>query len=186
MTKQTHESRELGLFIENDGVLYRNQILPIIHNLARKQAKGMYDSAKALKLWGYLATNGAKAYGIQHGTGAASGLSMFSTKDRALTAEYLSESYSEHREELATQYAQEIHNKKAWPLSVIRANTTGHFFDRDTMRFFGDTMANFGVRYEGNAIIVYRKKTGRKGGNILARWQFIPETGAMEIIPDSV
>ena len=25
-------------------------------------------------------------------------------------------------------------------------NPGGHFFDRDTMRFFGDTMANFGCR----------------------------------------
>jgi hypothetical protein len=26
-----------------------------------------------------------------------------------------------------------------------RGNPGGHFFDRDTMRFFGDTMRNFGV-----------------------------------------
>jgi hypothetical protein len=26
-----------------------------------------------------------------------------------------------------------------------RNNPDGHFFDRDTMRFFGDTMRNFGV-----------------------------------------
>lgn len=27
-----------------------------------------------------------------------------------------------------------------------RANPAGHFFDRETMRFFGDTMLNYGVR----------------------------------------
>jgi hypothetical protein len=30
-----------------------------------------------------------------------------------------------------------------------RNNPEGHFFDRDTMRFFGDTMRNFGVRDGG-------------------------------------
>jgi hypothetical protein len=30
-----------------------------------------------------------------------------------------------------------------------RGNPEGHFFDRETMRFFGDTMRNFGVRDGG-------------------------------------
>jgi hypothetical protein len=30
-----------------------------------------------------------------------------------------------------------------------RNNPGGHFFDRDTMRFFGDTIRNFGVRDGG-------------------------------------
>jgi hypothetical protein len=30
-----------------------------------------------------------------------------------------------------------------------RNNPGGHFFDRETMRFFGDTMSNFGVRDGG-------------------------------------
>jgi hypothetical protein len=30
-----------------------------------------------------------------------------------------------------------------------RNNPEGHFFDRKTMRFFGDTMRNFGVRDGG-------------------------------------
>jgi hypothetical protein len=30
-----------------------------------------------------------------------------------------------------------------------RNNPEGHYFDRKTMRFFGDTMANFGVRDGG-------------------------------------
>lgn len=28
---------------------------------------------------------------------------------------------------------------------IDQANPTGHFFDRETMRFFGDTMKNYGV-----------------------------------------
>jgi len=30
-----------------------------------------------------------------------------------------------------------------------RNNPAGHFFDKDTMRFFGDTMSNFKVRDAG-------------------------------------
>jgi hypothetical protein len=33
-------------------------------------------------------------------------------------------------------------------------NPEGHFFDRDTMRFFGDTMSNFGVRDAGEKMVV--------------------------------
>lgn len=29
---------------------------------------------------------------------------------------------------------------------VKQANTESHFFDRETMRYFGDTMKNYGVR----------------------------------------
>jgi hypothetical protein len=49
-----------------------------------------------------------------------------------------------------------------------RNNPNGYFFDRDTMRFFGDTMRNFGVRdggivktYSGEKVEVwdlYRKR----------------------------
>lgn len=37
-------------------------------------------------------------------------------------------------------------------------NPDGHFFDRETMRFFGDTMKNFGFYEEDNYIVLYRKK----------------------------
>jgi hypothetical protein len=35
-----------------------------------------------------------------------------------------------------------------------RNNPNGHFFDRETMRFFGDTMRNFGVRDAGERLVV--------------------------------
>lgn len=38
-------------------------------------------------------------------------------------------------------------------------NPNGHFFDRKTMKFFGDTMRNFGVRRtEDGNIELYRRK----------------------------
>ena len=38
-----------------------------------------------------------------------------------------------------------------------------HFFDRETMRFWGDTMANFGCRDAGDAWELYRKKPVKNG-----------------------
>jgi hypothetical protein len=35
-------------------------------------------------------------------------------------------------------------------------NPEGHFFDRNTMRFFGDTMRNFGVRDYGSLTAMER------------------------------
>jgi hypothetical protein len=60
--------RELVMFIENDGDLYRMQMTPIIENLAKKKAKGQYDVEKAVKLWGYLVENGARKYAFEFGT----------------------------------------------------------------------------------------------------------------------
>lgn len=55
-------ARELELYIDNDGDLYRQQGLPIRENLSKKYKKGVYDESKATKLFKYLADNGAKKY----------------------------------------------------------------------------------------------------------------------------
>jgi len=57
-----HSAKELFLWIENDGDLYTRQYTPIIKNLVAKKARGIYDSTKAAKLFGYLAESGAKRY----------------------------------------------------------------------------------------------------------------------------
>lgn len=41
----------------------------------------------------------------------------------------------------------------------------GHFFDRKTMQFFGDTMKNFGVRDAGAHWELYRKHPVKHGVN---------------------
>lgn len=63
------EAHELVLFGENDYDLYRQRTTPIVKNLAKKMAKGVYDSALATKLWMYWATDAAKRYAQQHSTG---------------------------------------------------------------------------------------------------------------------
>jgi len=51
---------ELELLATNDAELYRRQYVPIIKNLMRKRAKGIYDHNLAIKLWRYLIDNVAK------------------------------------------------------------------------------------------------------------------------------
>ena len=51
---------ELELLATNDGDLYRRQYMPIIKNLMRKRAKGVYDHNLAIKLWRYMIDRVAK------------------------------------------------------------------------------------------------------------------------------
>jgi hypothetical protein len=60
-------AKELSLFIENDGDLYRQQWQPILKNLANKRAQGKYDREKAIKLFMYLMESGAKKYAKDFG-----------------------------------------------------------------------------------------------------------------------
>lgn len=52
-----------------------------------------------------------------------------------------------------------INNESVLKMSVadIKRHNTGYFFSRSTMKFFGDTMASFGVRTFGGKRILYRK-----------------------------
>ena len=87
--------RDLVLFIENDGNLYRQRTLPIIDNLKKKIAKGIYDETKALILWGYLADDGAKRYDKELGSGRGS-MTMFNKAEREEAAKELARYYDEH------------------------------------------------------------------------------------------
>lgn len=82
------EVSSLKLFIDNDGDLYRQQTTPIHKNLITKMAKGIYDPAKAEKLWMFLVDNGAKKYAREAGSGSA-WHNMFSIADRREVAREL-------------------------------------------------------------------------------------------------
>jgi len=88
----TTAARELVLYIENDGDLYRQQTYPIIQNLARKTRKGTYDHKKAVKLWAYLAENGAKKYARDFG-GTCN--HIFTPDTRRAVAAMLADNYLE-------------------------------------------------------------------------------------------
>lgn len=63
-----HAARELKLYIDNDGNLYRSQTTSILKNLAAKKARGEYKHDLAVKLFGYLVESGAKKYAKEFGT----------------------------------------------------------------------------------------------------------------------
>lgn len=46
---------------------------------------------------------------------------------------------------------------------IRQVNSESYFFNRETMRFFGDTMKNFGVRSAGENWELYRKRAVKSG-----------------------
>jgi hypothetical protein len=86
-------AKELLLWIENSGELYRRQFVPIVKNLIRKIKKGTFDYDKSVKLWGYLADNGAKEYNKEAGEGKYTIPSYFNKATRMLVAEKLAKKF---------------------------------------------------------------------------------------------
>lgn len=88
------EARELQLFIENDGELYRQQYQPILKNLANKKAKGIYNHEKAVKLFMYLVDNGARKYNKEFDTGRFEiNIMVFPKNVRLIVAENLTRDF---------------------------------------------------------------------------------------------
>ncbi len=93
---------ELTMFIVNDADLYRQNIQPVLKNLAKKIKKGVYDPAKALKLWQYSAQWGAQKYTKEFRiSGTHGSYGMFSPHDRREAAKQLAEHYEEELREVA-------------------------------------------------------------------------------------
>lgn len=67
MPIDTTAATELKLFTDNDGDIYRQQTTSILKNLATKKGQGKYDRDLAVKLFMYLAENGAKKYAKEFG-----------------------------------------------------------------------------------------------------------------------
>ena len=86
----TIEQRELKLYIDNDGQLYRQRYTPIEKNLTKKMEKGKYDSKLAVKLFMYLVDDGAKKYVKDFGGNVRD---MFPKKDRIEVAKELRDDF---------------------------------------------------------------------------------------------
>lgn len=56
------ESRELTLYTTNDGRIYDYWIVPVVRNLAKKFAKGIFDPDKAIDAFFPVACEAAKMY----------------------------------------------------------------------------------------------------------------------------
>ena len=81
---------QLEGFIESDGELYRQMIVPAIKNLERKVKKGIYDYDKSLIMWQHVADEGAKRYVKELGGPA------YNVATRKEVAKKLSEYYEEN------------------------------------------------------------------------------------------
>ena len=84
------EARELKLYIDNDGDLYKQRLIPIVKNIQRKMKSGKYDHKKAPKLWKYLVDDGAKKYAKEF-----PGVKFSKVVKDAVAEEYADEYYEE-------------------------------------------------------------------------------------------
>ena len=82
---------ELDSFIQNDEDLYRRRFMPIISNIKRKIAKGVYDHEKAQILWMYLVDDAAKEYVKEFGSTQDDVKDMFPKETRQQVAQVISD-----------------------------------------------------------------------------------------------
>lgn len=87
-------ANELTLYIINDSQLYRGSIMPVVRNLARKKAKGIYDKDLAIKAFEYVAKAGADKYRKAFGD-------IFYPATRNAVAKELLNEYEQYINELA-------------------------------------------------------------------------------------
>lgn len=85
---------ELALYIENDGNLYRQMIVPTIKNMQRKIKSGKYDDSQAVKAWQYVADEGVRRYGKEFGNGGNS-VAWVNKNTRIAIAEELKDYYDD-------------------------------------------------------------------------------------------
>jgi hypothetical protein len=89
-------ARELKLFTENDGDIYRQQGESILKNLTKKKAVGSYNPELAEKLFMYLCETGAKKYARTFGHREAEWSRMFTVPTRQLVARKWREEFDVH------------------------------------------------------------------------------------------
>ena len=102
--QENENARELVLYADNDEHLYRTSHQPIVKNLQRKKAKGIYDHEKATKLWGYHADRAAQKYHKEFGSGGK-WHHMFSKADRMKAAKQFADQGRDELEEAVSKKA---------------------------------------------------------------------------------
>lgn len=85
------EAEELRLYIDNEADLY-GQYMAIRKNLCKKRKRGVYDNAKAPKLFMYLVDRGAKKYACEMAS-CREWNKIFSVAERRLTAQHMADDF---------------------------------------------------------------------------------------------
>jgi hypothetical protein len=94
--KMSPEAKELVLHADNTGSLYRQSKVPVMSNLNKKFAKGVYNHEKAAKLWGYHADRAAHSYAKEHGTPDTPWHKMFPTSVRREAAKHWADTHHDN------------------------------------------------------------------------------------------
>ena len=95
----TDAVNELDSFIMNNEDLYRRRFMPIISNLKRKIAKGVYDHDKAQKLWMYLVDDAARQYVKDFGSSGTDVKDMFPKETRMQVVKVMADREKENIEQ---------------------------------------------------------------------------------------
>jgi hypothetical protein len=84
--KDKDAAREIQLFADNDYQLYSQRLRPILINLSKKHKKGIYDVAKAAKLFRYFIDAAMQKYNKDFGSKSDSWSKLLSVSDRNVLA----------------------------------------------------------------------------------------------------
>lgn len=125
-----HAARELALCYDNERA-NQNQKESIINNLARKMAKGVYNKAGAVKLWGYAAKSGADAYAKAFGSSGDTGSKMFNAATRAMAAGIMEDENREYVKERSERFipkpkAKRVKRNPGGPKRISRDELYAH------------------------------------------------------------
>lgn len=76
-----------------------------------------------------------------------------------------------------------------YKIKHLTAETSPHFFDRDTLKAFGQRMSDFRVTEVGGRIFIYCKSTNHPLGFGRGNWgytlrEFVPSTNELETVPE--
>lgn len=91
-------AHELRLYADNTSHLYNSSKVPIMKNLEKKKAKGVYNHDKAIKLWGYHADRAAHAYHKELGDKSIPWHKAWPTHIRKMAAKAWADDFHENGE----------------------------------------------------------------------------------------
>ena len=97
IVKETTESRELGLYADNERDIYFSYIVPVVKNLAKYYKRGKFDHAKAIDAFFPAATAAAKKYCREYAR-VEDAPQIFDVTARYTAAAYLLECHMENIE----------------------------------------------------------------------------------------
>lgn len=162
---ETHEMRELRLYIDNDAALYKQKD-DFVRNMEKKMFAGKYDHALAPKLWSYYVKRGYDKYRKEFGP---SSMKLSGAQMLAIGKEYADEEYEQlkkdgvgpHSGKKGTELLRKI--EKASELGGFHETMPGHNRARFDSIVHAMTTAETAARHLG--ISYEMREEARKRGH---------------------